>query len=196
MVTDIYGSGCTLSWSASDTDGGAAIISYIIERKEVHRTGWHRIARIKPHNLSYTSTTLTEGMSYIFQVFAENIEGLSAPLVLAEPVWIRRPCDVPEPPAGRLRVRNLGSDTVLIEWNAPYDDGGSRVIKYIVEYREVDSTLWSVAGTTDSATRRLQIEGLVLHTEYLFRVIAVNEAGASEPLEIDLAIIAVTPPGE
>ncbi len=56
----------------------------------------------------------------------------------------------PQPPSGRIRVRRVTSDSVMIEWNAPLDDGGRRILKYIVDYRDVDRC---VATRHDTGSR-------------------------------------------
>ena len=81
----------TISWGAPMFDGGAAISAYIIERREVTRTQWYRVARVKAHHTSYRITNLVEHTEYVFRVYAENIEGLSEPLILSKPVLVRRP---------------------------------------------------------------------------------------------------------
>ena len=94
----------------------------------------------------------------------------------------------PEPPAGRLKIRKVNRESVIIEWNAPGDDGGRRITDYIVEYREVDSLMWHRMAILDGYTRSCTVAGLEDDTDYMFRVIAVNEIGDSDPLEVDLAV--------
>ena len=52
---------------------------------------WYKVARVKPQDSSCTVTNLIEGTDYLFRVYAENIEGMSKPLVLERPVRPRRP---------------------------------------------------------------------------------------------------------
>jgi len=79
---------------------------------------------------------------------------------------------------------------VLLDWNAPYDDGGSSITSYVVDYKDVDSVVWQRAAVVDGFTRRVAVHGL-RHTavgDYMFRVAAVNETGSSEPLETDVTV--------
>ena len=82
-------------------------------------------------------------------MYAENIEGTSEPLTMDIPVTPRRPITRPEPPSGRLMVRKVTGDSVVIEWNSPTDTGGSKIINYIIEYREVEQLRWSRAAIMD-----------------------------------------------
>ena len=95
----------------------------------------------------------------------------------------------PSAPSGRLRAKKSG-ESVLLDWNAPYDDGGSRITSYAVDYKDVDSVVWQRAAVVDGYTRSVAIHGLrdAAVGDYLFRVIAVNEMGASEPLETDVSV--------
>ena len=177
-----------MSWNAPDYDGSAALSSYIIESRDEMSNIWQRVARVKPQYQSYTANALNEDIAYYFRVFAENIEGLSEPLVLERPVRPCRPKTNPESPAGRIKVRKVTSDSVDLEWSAPLDDGGSKILSYIVEYREVDSLYWHQAAAVDYFTRACSISGLKDDCDYLFRVITVTDYGRSIPLEVDLAV--------
>ena len=95
----------------------------------------------------------------------------------------------PESPAGRLKVRKVTANSVSLEWNTPYDDGGRQITAYIVEYRPRDVTRWQRASFVDTYTRTCTVSGLQENNEYLFRVSAVNDVGQSEPNETDLPVM-------
>lgn len=94
----------------------------------------------------------------------------------------------PEPPAGRIKVRKVTKESVLLEWNKPYSSGGVRLHGYVIEYRETESHVWNRAATVDGFTTNITISGLKESREYLFRVISVNEYGESDPLEVDFSV--------
>ena len=91
QAVDITRNSVTLSWFPPASDGGAALSAYIIERREVSRPTWHKVARVKPHNTNYTVTGLMDGAEYVFRAFAENVAGISTPLTMDGTVLLRRP---------------------------------------------------------------------------------------------------------
>ena len=102
--------------------------------------------------------------------------------------------DRPGPPKGPLEVDNITKDGCALSWKPPDDDGGSPITNYVVERRELPSSVWVpvssfVAGT--SATVSKLTEG----REYEFRVMAENALGRSDPLLTDSTIVAKDPFG-
>ena len=90
-VSDVSRSSMTLSWLAPVSDGGAAVVAYVIERREHLSPTWTRVARVKPQTTVYTVGNLTERTDYQFRVYAENVEGVGPPITLDVPVSPRRP---------------------------------------------------------------------------------------------------------
>ena len=82
-----------------------------------------------------------------------------------------------------------------MQWNAPYDDGGSGITSYIIEFRDTEGLRWKRAAMVDAHIRSAAIRGLKENKDYLFRVIAVNSIGPSDPLEVDFAVRAIRPAG-
>ncbi len=70
-----------------------------------------------------------------------------------------------------------------LRWNFPESDGGSRVLEYIVERREVGKKSWKQVGT--STLTSIEIRGLKKNSAYNFRVIARNSVGCSDPFIIE-----------
>jgi hypothetical protein len=85
-------------------------------------------------------------------------------------------------------VRKVSHESVVIEWNLSSDDGGRRISRYVVQYRDNDDLHWHRAVTVDGYTTSCTVSGLKENREYLFRVVASNEIGESDPLEVDLAV--------
>ena len=40
IIDEIYAQSCDLTWSAPDSDGGAPIERYVVEKKEVNERKW------------------------------------------------------------------------------------------------------------------------------------------------------------
>jgi hypothetical protein len=102
--------------------------------------------------------------------------------------------DRPSPPKGPLQVDNITKNACELSWSPPDDDGGSPITNYVVERRELPSSVWTtvsnfVAGTGTLAPR------LTEGKDYEFRVMAENALGRSEPLKTDHPITAKDPFG-
>lgn len=68
-----------------------------------------------------------------------------------------------------------------LKWQPPLRDGGSPITGYIVEKREKGSPRWVKAAEVKGPDCKARAEDLDEGTEYEFRVIALNDAGPSEP---------------
>lgn len=73
------------------------------------------------------------------------------------------------------------ANQVDLVWKEPVSDGGSPITGYIIEKKDKYSTMWEKALETDTPTTQALVHGLIEGNEYLFRVLAVNKAGQSEP---------------
>lgn len=83
----------------------------------------------------------------------------------------------PSPPQN-LRIAKLGK-SVTLTWNAPDDDGGSKIGNYIVEYYRMGWDVWLKASSTRQLTATLN--DLIEGSEYKFRIKAESPYGLSEP---------------
>lgn len=88
--------------------------------------------------------------------------------------------DVPDPPRG-VKASDISRDSVTLNWVAPANDGGSRVISYIIEKCPTTAERWQrVAQSRDTHYTVINLFG---GTSYQFRVIAENKFGQSAPSE-------------
>lgn len=88
--------------------------------------------------------------------------------------------DVPDPPRG-VKASDISRDCVTLNWVAPANDGGSRVISYIIEKCPTTAERWQrVAQSRDTHYTVINLFG---GTSYQFRVIAENKFGQSAPSE-------------
>lgn len=92
--------------------------------------------------------------------------------------------DKPQSPEN-LKVDSTTEDSVMLVWDAPSDDGGCPITKYIIEKRDVNRRTWAPAG--ESITLRATVDNLIEGQGYIFQVKAVNEVGQSEPVETEQA---------
>ena len=96
---------------------------------------------------------------------------------------------MPEPP---FDITNVTRDGATLSWNPPKDDGGCPVQYYKVEKMDAARGTWSDAGIRPSMPFA-HVSNLQYRRKYLFRVIAVNEVGDSEPLTTKLPLCARDP---
>lgn len=90
----------------------------------------------------------------------------------------------PTPPKN-LTVKEVKDDFVDLVWELPESDGGSPILKYVVERKEAKKPTFISAGTTAPDQLQSKVAKLVEDTEYVFRVAAVNESGQSDWVTLD-----------
>lgn len=87
----------------------------------------------------------------------------------------------PEPPSNPPEIMDVTKTTVSLSWARPRDDGGSRITGYYVERREISTEKWVRHNKTHITTTMFNVTGLIPNAEYIFRVVAQNDIGQSEP---------------
>ena len=101
--------------------------------------------------------------------------------------------DVPSLPRN-AEVSEIKSNSMLLSWKEPSDDGGAPVSKYMIEKRDIedDESKWLLVTSSTSQTS-FKVERLIEKHAYYFRIYAENCYGLSQALETD-APIAAKPP--
>lgn len=177
-ITDICPDCCTLAWKPPKSDGGAPITNYVIEQMNVKEGKWERVSSFV-RNLHYTVGKLHPNEQYRFRVRAENQFGMSEPLESRDPITAKYQFDVPRQPDPPT-VGDMDSTWAMVEWEAPAD-GGSKILGYQVQFRDINSAKWINASNDITPDTHLKVTGLRDCGEYEFRVIAKNVAGFSKP---------------
>lgn len=98
----------------------------------------------------------------------------------------------PDPPEGPLEFDDIQARSVRVSWRPPSDDGGSDILGYVVERREVPKAAWYTVDCRVVDTS-LVVKGLKENVEYHFRVSAENQFGISRSLKSDESVIPKTP---
>eukprot|EP00061_Rhincodon_typus_P018657 g47915.t1 len=182
-VRDITKDSVTLSWEYPLLDGGAKIKNFIVEKRESTRKAYSAVIT-NCHKTTFKIKQLQEGCNYYFRVTAENEHGIGIPAETADPVKVS---EVPQPP-GKITVVDVTRKSVSLSWEKPEHDGGSRIIQYIVEMQSKGSEKWLACAHVK--TLEATIQNLTQGEEYLFRVIAVNEKGKSDPRTLAVPVVA------
>ncbi len=107
--------------------------------------------------------------------------------------------DPPGPPCN-LAVKEVYLDWITIKWDAPENDGGTKVIQYIIEKRDVTRTdrsnsKWVMAGTTGPDEMSYRAIKLFQGNAYEFRVFAENRVAVGDGVQMDKPVIAKLPYG-
>ncbi|CDW52538.1 protein unc g; protein unc f; protein unc d; prot ein unc b; protein unc a [Trichuris trichiura] len=134
--------------------------------------------------ISIPSVSPTDAGRYEFKVRNDSGEATCVFYVIVT--------GLPGPPLGPLVVNEITQSSAKLSWKPPRDDGGSKVLHYVVERRDLSRQEWTAVA---SAVKELgtTIQGLYENHEYEFRVSAVNDNGQGPPLVSDEAVVAKFP---
>lgn len=100
--------------------------------------------------------------------------------------------DTPGPP-GAITFKDVTCGALTLLWDAPINDGGSRIQHYIVDKREASRLTWQEVSTK-CIRQMIRVTGLDIGVPYIFRVIAVNQYGQGEPREMIEPVTATEEP--
>ena len=79
----------SLKWSPPQTDGGCALIGYVVEKRDHNRRMYMPVGRCAGCEMKVTR--LAHGNQYVFQVSAENEVGVGEPAELSHGVVAKSP---------------------------------------------------------------------------------------------------------
>ena len=161
-----------IQWNAPAYTGGSPLTAYRIEM--FAGSDWLEIESLaSPHSTRYRHSDLEPGVEMTYRVHAINRAGPSEP---SNVITARTPATLPNPPVG-LTATAGGTDRIHLAWTPPAYDGGADITGYLVEARP-DNGSWIVV-TPDSRTPHPAWThmGLKPGTRWLYRVLALNEAG-------------------
>jgi predicted phage tail protein len=175
---DIFADRCTLKWRLPQDDGGSPITHYTVEKMDLENGNW--IPCGKTTDLQCTIEGLENMHEYMFRVKAVNSEGDSEPLEGTDPVLAKNPFDPPGPP-GQPQLTDWDWDHFDLKWTEPRTDGGSRITSYIIEKRSANDDLWLKCAEIKPRMEFGAASDVELGKSYVFRIKAVNAAGAGPP---------------
>src|SRR3989440_149570 len=163
----------TLTWSAPSSNGGSPITNYRIYRGTT--SNGETLKTTIGNVLTYTDTTVTNGVTYYYQVSAVNNVG-EGPRSNEASATPSAPPPPPTPPSAPTNlVATVGNAQVTLTWQAPASNGGSPITNYRI-YRATTSggeTLKATIGNLLSYSDA----GVTNGVTYYYQVRAVNAAG-------------------
>ena len=96
--------------------------------------------------------------------------------------------DVPSAPEN-LKVTDISSDAVSLEWSPSKSDGGAPIVGYAIERRDAGRQQWVRVTRVEPKVNKYTVPKLLEGRGYTFRVMAENEEGLSEPVTLDKTVV-------
>ena len=143
-----------LTWKMPSTGAGDPAMSYRIDISENDARVWRNLkASVMDGDADmycgsgaaadlrcYTSEKLTPGKTYYYRVFAVNEFGISP--VSIDPTYdLAKTLDYETPdPVDMLTATTNLVDKIVLEWDAPEDDGGADVVLYCIDVAALDGS--------------------------------------------------------
>ncbi len=163
-----------LTWTAPTDNGGAAITGYRIESRLRSETSFSTLVTdTKTTKTDTTHTGLAPSTQRFYRVRAINSEGAGA--ASSSATAITAAASRPSAPRN-LRATASGRTTIILNWTAPADDGGSPITYYRVGVSTNQGTSWTGLADVRGATTYSHT-GLSAGTRRDYRVVAANSSG-------------------
>ncbi len=163
-----------LTWTAPTDNGGAAITGYKIESRLRSETSFRTLVTdTKTTKTDTTHTGLAPSTQRFYRVRAINSEGAGA--ASSSATAITAAATRPSAPRN-LRATASGRTTIILNWTAPADDGGSPITYYRVGVSTDQGSSWNTLADVRGATTYSHT-GLSAGTRRDYRVVAANSSG-------------------
>ncbi|KAK6321776.1 hypothetical protein J4Q44_G00087520 [Coregonus suidteri] len=92
--------------------------------------------------------------------------------------------DKPTPPMGPLEIIEASQNAIDIKWRPPKDDGGCKIVNYILERQQIGRNTWKKLGPIGPEARYKDTD--VDHgRKYCYKIMADTEMGTSELMETE-----------
>ena len=176
----------SLSWTAPSSTNGSAITGYVVRISTDGGVTWTQAATTAAGVTSTTVSSLVNGTTYNVEVLAQNAAGLGAPSSILSVT----PVTTASAPTSLVSVGGSGSLTVTFA--APADNGGAAIVRYLVEFRELLASTWTI-GAAVTSPQSVLLTGLQGGLNYLVRVTAVNQVGPGTPAVASSALVTSVP---
>jgi uncharacterized protein YjbI with pentapeptide repeats len=183
-LTGVIGdSQVSLSWTAPSSNGGAPLVTYVVQYSSDSRT-WTTFDHAPTTTVTLAVTGLTNRTAYVFRVAAINkVDGtiLDAGVFSAVSSEYTPLGAASLQPAPTTVQGTASNSQVVLTWIAPLTAPNTDTIPAVTGYRierSVNGGGWTVQiADTGSAALTATVTGLVNGSTYRFRVSAINTAG-------------------
>ena len=179
----------TLTWDPPKDLADGTLSGYQVQWRTEDSATW----RVHTYSTGtgatrYAVTGLSNGTGYRFRVAAITQYGVG---LFSHETPTLTPFTVPGAPSGM--TASPGDATATLTWQAPTADNGRVITGYRVQ-ASADSGWYDVIANTGSALTTYTVTGLDNGTAYLFRVAAVNAAGAGAESTASAPVIPASVP--
>uniref|UniRef100_H2ZWU8 Fibronectin type-III domain-containing protein 3A n=1 Tax=Latimeria chalumnae TaxID=7897 RepID=H2ZWU8_LATCH len=180
----------SLQWSKPSGTPSDEGISYILEMED-ESSGYGFKPKYDGEDLACTVKNLKRSTTYKFRVIAYNSEGKSSP---SEVVEFSTCPDKPGAPSKPTVKGKIHAHTFKITWEAPKDNGGAPVTKYVVEMTKgSNGNKWDMVYS--GAAKEHVCDRLCPGCSYQLRVYCISEGGQSSVSEAFLVQTPALAPG-
>lgn len=173
-----------LDWATPENNGGSNITDYKIEVSSNCKT-YTAIAHTASNQIAFGVEKLSAGTKYCFRVSAKNSVGYS---VATAPLEVTTIGNAPAAPTA-LRVTAKTKTTIGLGWSSAAVTDGSKVRDYLITYSTDQGSTWTTVRKLASPATSYTVSGLRSATTYWFKVVAVNDVGASQAQENPLVVV-------
>ncbi|KAI4788998.1 hypothetical protein KUCAC02_035500 [Chaenocephalus aceratus] len=189
-MDEVTADSVVLSWNPPEYDGGCAINNYVVEKRDTSTTNW-QIVSATVARTTIKAARLKTGIEYQFRIAAENRYGKSS-VLLSETIVAQYPFELPSQPSS-VEVQSATKESMVVVWEKPSTDGGSKILGYHLELKERNSLMWVKQNKQIIPDTRYKAVGLEEGIEYEFRIYAENIVGLSKASKLSEMQVARDP---